>query len=120
MSKTVLIAVLAVFAAAAVHPLLRHLRQRRRQRAVGQLLDAADALEDRLRSARSEIQAIAGDEVNPVREAMQEMLRHRLWLQQHGEAAPLAQIEQVRDSILAADARMHRQLQQLERARAQA
>lgn len=117
MPNAVLIATLLALAAVAATLLFRALQGRRRRDAVGELLDAADAFEGRLRDARSEIQAIAGDAVNPVLEAQQEMLRHRLWLQQHGGQAPLAQLRQVRDSIRAADARMHRQLEQLERAR---
>ena len=93
-------------------------RSQRRNRAVARLLDAADALEDRLRLARSEIEAIAGDEDNPVRDAMQEMLRQRLWLQQHGDAASLQQLDTVRASIDAARDSIERQLLQIERARA--
>ena len=93
-------------------------RSQRRNRAVARLLDAADALEDRLRLARSEIEAIAGDEDNPVREAMQEMLRQRLWLQQHGNAASLRQLDTVRASIDAARDSIEMQLLQIERARA--
>ena len=83
-----------------------------------ELLDAADALEDRLREARAEIEAVAGDEANPVRDAMQEMLRQRLWLQQHGDAASLVQLDSVRVSIDAARDSIERQLLQIERARA--
>ncbi len=98
--------------------LLARQRGRRRQRAVAGLLDAADALEERLRTARAEIEAIAGSDGNPVREAMQEMLRQRLWLQQHGGDASLQQIEAVRGSIDAARARIDQQLLRIERARA--
>jgi hypothetical protein len=91
-----------------------------RQRALGQLLDAADALESRLREARAEIEAIAGDEANPVREAMQEMLRQRLWLQQHGDRASLDQLDEVRASIDAARGRIEQMLAQVEHARAAA
>ena len=77
-----------------------------------------DALEDRLRTARSEIEAIAGDEDNPVREAMQEMLRQRLWLQRHGDTASLQQLDTVRTSIDAARDSIEMQLLQIERARA--
>ena len=66
---------LLLAALAAVVAIWFHRRSRRRNQAVARLLDAADALEDRLRLARSEIEAIAGDDDNPVREAMQEMLR---------------------------------------------
>src|SRR5699024_1484642 len=41
--------------------LLRRHRRNRHQRELVQLLDAADALEARLRAARSEITAVAGD-----------------------------------------------------------
>jgi hypothetical protein len=89
-----------------------------RERAVAELLDAADALEARLRQARAEIEAIAGDDANPVREAMQEMLRQRLWLQQHGGEASLEQLAGVRASIDAARGRLEQMLAQVERARA--
>ena len=89
----------------------------RRQQAMAQVLDAADALEQRLRTARSEIEAIAGSDENPVRDAMQEMLRQRLWLQQHGVDASLEQLTTVRDSIDSARLRIEQQLVQIERAR---
>ena len=113
------VAILSILALAAV-ALAFALRQRssRRQQVVRQLLDAADALEARLRTARAEIEAIAGDDSNPVQEAMHEMLRQRLWLQQHGEQASLQQLAAVRDSIDAARARIDRQLERLDQARA--
>lgn len=90
----------------------------RRQRAVRELLDSADSLEARLRTARSEIEAIAGPGEDPVREAMQEMLRQRLWLKQHGASASLEDLRRVRSSFDAARARLDQQLDRLERARA--
>ena len=90
----------------------------RRQQAVSGVLDAADALEERLRTARAEIEAVAGDGDNPVRDAMQEMLRQRLWLQQHGARASLQELDAVRDSIEQASRRIDHQLVQIERARA--
>ncbi|MDH5821399.1 hypothetical protein QFW77_00110 [Luteimonas sp. RD2P54] len=93
-------------------------RSGRRQQVLAGLLDAADALEDRLRAARAEIEAVAGDEQNPVRDAMQEMLRQRLWLQQYGAGASVEQLETVRRSIDAARQRIDQQLLQIERARA--
>ena len=91
----------------------------RRRRAMKQLLDAADALEARLRTARSEIEAVVGDEIDdPVRDALREMLRQRLWLREHGGAATLAELVQVRSSIDAARARIELQLSRIERARA--
>lgn len=108
----------AVVVVALVLVLLLRRRGSERERALGLLLDAADGLEARLRDARAEIEAIAGSNGNPVREAMQEMLRQRLWLQQHGDGASLEQLHSVRDSIEAARRRIDQQLVQVERARA--
>lgn len=108
---------LAVVAAALLLALASRRRGRRRQLAVGRLLDAADALETRLRTARAELEAVTGDG-NPTREALQEMLRQRLWLQQHGGSASLEQIEGVRASLEQARGRIDDQLLQIQRARA--
>jgi hypothetical protein len=112
---------LLLLAAALIAGLTLAVRRRsgRRERAMTQVLDAADALEQRLRTARSEIEAIVGNDENPVRDAMQEMLRQRLWLQQHGSGASVEQLGSVRDSIDAARVRIEQQLIQIERARAQ-
>ncbi len=107
-----LIAVAAAFAAWRV---LR--RSRRRQRVVSGLLDAADALEARLRAARSEIEAIAGDHENPVLGAMQDILRQRLWLQDHAADADLVQLQVVRDALDQASAHLDHQLHQIAQAR---
>ena len=69
-----------------------------RQRAVTELLDAADALESRLRTARAEIESITGGEDDTVRTALQEMLRQRLWLQQHGATASLRKLKDTRSA----------------------
>jgi hypothetical protein len=114
--KPFIVLFLLVLAAGAIF-LLRRRGPAPRQRAVAGLLDAADALEDRLREARAEIQSIAGDEANPVRDAMQEMLRQRLWLQQHADQASLEQLDEVRASIDAARGRIEQMLAQVERAR---
>ena len=111
-----LLAAAAVFACAWLYS--RRRTAGRRHRAVSGVLDAADALEDRLRTARAEISAVAGDGENPVRDAMQEMLRQRLWLQQHGAQASLQELDTVRDSIDQASRRIDHQLLQIKRARA--
>ena len=115
MKLTIVLLLLAL--AAGMVLLLRQRSPAPRQRAVAELLDAADALEARLRQARAEIEAIAGDDANPVRDAMQEMLRQRLWLQQHGAQASLEQLDDVRASIDAARGRLEQMLAQVERAR---
>lgn len=91
----------------------------RHARAVRDLLDAADALEDRLREARAEIEAVAGEQgPDPVADAMREMLRQRLWLRDHGQDASPEQLIEVRTSIDAARNRIEAQLNDIERARA--
>ena len=119
MSTTALLFTIgSLLAAAGLWLWVRRRQDLRRREAVAALLDAADALEARLRRAREEIEAIAGDGPDPVREALQEMLRQRLWLQQHGDAAPLDDIVAVRGSIEAARERVDQQLLRIERARA--
>ena len=110
-----LIAIVAALATWLV--LRRRTGQDRHRQAMAGVLDAADALESRLRTARSEIEAVAGEGEDPVREAMQEMLRQRLWLQQHGAAASAGQLDAVRDSIDGARARIDQQLRLIERAK---
>ena len=55
---------------------------------------------------------------NPVRGAMQEILRHRLWLQEHAASADLAQLDAVRRSLDDARASLEQQLQRVSQARA--
>lgn len=118
--ETTLLILLAVLVATAVAVLLGRRLGGRHQRAVGDVLDAADALEARLRAARAEIEAVAGDDqADPVGAAMREMLRQRLWLQEHGRNASVAELRSVRDSIDAARQRIEHQLARIERARAQ-
>ena len=93
-------------------------RGRVRERAIRDVLDAADALEARLRTAREELEAVAGDHENPVRGAMQEILRQRLWLQENAASADLAQLDAVRRSLDSARASLEQQLQRVSLARA--
>lgn len=88
-----------------------------RQRAVTELLDAADALESRLRTARAEIESITGGEDDTVRTALQEMLRQRLWLQQHGATASLRKLKDMRSSLDEARQRIDQQLVLVQQAR---
>ena len=99
--------------------LVRQRGPKRRARAVRELLDAADALEARLRTARAEIEAVIGPQgADPVGEALREMLRQRLWLRDHGRDASLEQLAEVRASIDAARTRIEAQLNKIDRARA--
>ncbi len=120
MTLTVLIWIVAAAGALIVGAtLVRQRAPRRRARAVRELLDAADALEARLRTARAEIEAVAGEHgPDPVADAMREMLRQRLWLRDHGREASLEQLSEVRISIDAARSRIDAQLAKIARARA--
>lgn len=116
-------AVFVIAAVVAVSCLVLLNRRARRmsphQRAVRDVLDAADALEDRLRTARAEIEAVAGDAVeDPVADAMREMLRQRLWLRDHGAGATPEQLADVREAIDHARGRIEHQLARIEEARA--
>lgn len=105
---------LATVLATAIVLVWRH-RARRRHRAYARVLDAADTFEARLRIARAQIGQAGAD---PVRDALQEMLRQRLWLQQHGSSADIAALDAMRESIEQAQARIDRQLAQLALVRA--
>lgn len=115
MTTTLLLLIIAAVATGLI--LLLRKRGGGRQHALKQVLDAADVLEERLRVARTEIEAIAGNQDNPVLEAQQEMLRQRLWLQQHGSDASLEQLAAVRDTIRAGSQRLDLQLLKVELAR---
>jgi hypothetical protein len=117
-TTTLVLLIAAVVLVALFILLMRRQAGRGRQRAMAALLDSADALEARLRVARAEIEAVAGDDDNPVQEALREMLRQRLWLQQHGQAASLDELQAVRASIDAARGQIETQLARIERARA--
>lgn len=97
-----------------------HCLRGRRHREMHRLLDAADALEARLRAAREQIEAVAGEtHTDPVHAAMREMLRQRLWLREQGAQAPVAELHSVRISIDEARERIERQLERVQEARMQ-
>lgn len=112
-----LLLVIAAGIALAMAWRIRRRSQERRQ-AIRAVLDAADALEARLRTAREEIEAVAGDHENPVRGAMQDLLRQRLWLQEHAISAELSQLANVRESLDTARISLEQQLQRITLARA--
>ncbi|MEJ7808322.1 MAG: hypothetical protein WKG03_20675 [Telluria sp.] len=109
---------LLVMAIAMIAAIVIRRRSQGRQQAISGVLDAADALEERLRTARAEIESVAGSDADPVRDALREMLRQRLWLKEHAGTATLAELAIVKRSIEAAQHRIDQQLAQIERARA--
>lgn len=96
---------------------IRHQRGCRRRPALARVLDAADAFEAGLRLVRARTVQTGRD---PVRDALQEMLRQRLWLQQQGDVADVVALETMRTSIEQAQARIDRQLAQLAPTQAEA
>ena len=111
---------LSAVLAAAIVGLWHGRRVRRRRLAYARVLDAPDAFEARLRLARSQLGSLDPGDTDPVRDALQEMLRQRLWLQQHGAEASVATLDTLRDSIVAAQTKIDRHLAQLAEARAAA
>jgi hypothetical protein len=92
----------------------RHLR--RRQRAIAALLDGADAVEVLLQSCRDRMQrlremlsilpeemsaradsALAANE--KVQAALNDLLAHRLWIQQHGQTASIDEFSTAREAL---------------------
>lgn len=67
------------------------------------------------RARKSE--AVAGDHENPVRGAMQDLLRQRLWLQEHAITAELAKLASVCESLDTARVSLEEQLLRISRAR---
>lgn len=114
-----LLLLLLVVAAGTALAMAWRIRQRShaRRQAIRSVLDAADALEAGLRAAREEIEAVAGDHQNPVRAAMQDLLRQRLWLQEHAITADLAQLAAVHQSLDGARVSLEEQLRRISRAR---
>lgn len=108
---------IVVLLGVALAMVLRQRHQRQRQLAVTELLDAADGLEARLREARIQIESISDSADDPVQEALREMLRQRLWVQQHGKTASMDDLRRVRDAIRDAGDRVEQQLAHVEQAR---
>ncbi|QDH70522.1 hypothetical protein [Marilutibacter alkalisoli] len=118
-SSPLILLALLILGVAAIAAFIFMNRGLRRRRALREILDAADALEARLRAARDEIEAATGDQPeDPVQDAMREMLRQRLWLRDHGDDASLDQLHEVRDGIDNARARIEHQLTRIDAARA--
>lgn len=106
-------------------------RQRRREHGLRELLDLADAVQALLGRADSRIAAwhdaagrLAGDlangaqqalEVTPlIRDAKRDLLRHRLWLQQHGQRAGMVEIDTARATLLRVKLRLESKLDALD------
>ena len=113
-----LLIVAVVAAALAIAIYRRSRRVSPHQQAVRDVLDAADALEDRLRTARAELEAIAGEGgTGAIADALKEMLRQRLWIRDYSAGATPQQLLDVRAALDAARTKIDDQLAMIERAR---
>lgn len=112
---------------------LRGWRRRRREARLRLVLDRADALQALLATAsqrmaawRGTVDRLAGDlgsgaqralDAEPLfREAKRDLLQHRLWLQQKGLAASLAELDEAGDALSRVHDRLSAQLASLESA----
>lgn len=128
-----LLAGLLVLAVAA--PLWWSHRQRmRRQHTIARMLDLADQVEalldrskERMRSLRPLVERVpadiaAGAQASidsslPIFEAKRDLLQHRLWIQQHGASATLAELDQACAALSRVRERLGTELHDLDRVR---
>lgn len=76
-------------------------RQRQRWSLLHEVMDSADALELQLTRVRRQLDGIAsaGHADAALRDALHDLLRQRMWLQQHGMRAGIAELEAVRSRL---------------------
>ena len=131
MSPSLLLGLLALAAIAAF--LFWRGRQLQRQRMLARLLDLADAVErllDRSQERMQSLQPVVGripadigavaqaslEHALPIRAAKRDVLQHRLWIQQNGETAGLAELETACAALTRAREKLEQQLANLESA----
>ncbi|WP_103075874.1 hypothetical protein [Solilutibacter silvestris] len=80
---------------------VRRQRQRQRWNLLHEVMDSADALELQLTRVRRQLDGItsAGHADAALRDALHDLLRQRMWLQQHGMEAGIAELEAVRSRL---------------------
>lgn len=124
-------AMLAVLAAVGIVLAVRLLRSNRRDGALRDLLDGADALEEQLHECRErmkKLQALLAqlpsdmtgsamsslDPEGQVRTALRDVLAHRLWIKQNGSTASQHELDQARDAIRKSRDQLSEQLRKLD------
>ena len=128
---TYLIALIILLLAGVLFLVARERRWRRRDQALRQLIDGADALEAQLLDCRERMQALRAmlvdlpeemtgdaDEAlaadHKVQAALRDLLQHRLWIQQHGGTASQQELDAAVVALEQSRRSMGRQLQRLE------
>ena len=126
-----LTALLAVVAVAGIVLAVRLLRSNRRDVALRDLLDGADALEEQLHECRermkklqtllaqlpSDMTGSAMSSLDPegqVKTALRDVLAHRLWIKQNGATATQKELDEARQAIRKSRDQLGEQLQKLD------
>lgn len=129
----ILIAALTLASLVVIGLLWRLLQLRRRQDHLRRIMDSADALETELHTCRERMQnmhrwvstlpstltseALATLNLDPlVQQALRDLLQQRLWLRDHGTAAPLADLKRKREDIERSRRTLAEQMGKLEEA----
>jgi len=106
-----LVAILAVVALAVAIYMAQRLHMRRRWSLLREVMDSADALELQLTRTRRQLDGIAsaGQADAALRDVLHDLLRQRMWLQQHGMDARITELEAVRSRLDAGRQRLDAQ-----------
>ena len=108
----VLVAVVCLAALATALFVAERHRQQRRCGLLREVMDSADALESQLTRVRRQLDGIdsAGHADAALRDVLHDLLRQRMWLQQHGMDARIAELEEVRSRLDAGRRRLDAQV----------
>jgi predicted nucleic acid-binding Zn-ribbon protein len=124
-------AVLAALAVLGIILAIRVLKTNRRDVALRDLLDGADALEEQLHECRERMKKLQSllaqlpsdmtgsamsslDPEGQVRTALRDVLAHRLWIKQNGSTASQHELDQARDAIRKSREQLSEQLRKLD------
>jgi len=122
---------IAVVAVAGIVLAINLLRGNRRDVALRDLLDGADALEEQLHECRERMKKLQSllaqlpsdmtgsamsslDPEGQVRTALRDVLAHRLWIKQNGSTASQAELDQAREAIRKSRDQLGEQLKKLD------
>jgi uncharacterized membrane-anchored protein YhcB (DUF1043 family) len=126
-----LAAMLTLLAIAGFALAVRLLKSNRRDVALRDLLDGADALEEQLHECRVRMKKLQGllaqlpsdmtgsamsslDPEGQVRTALRDVLAHRLWIKQNGATASQKELDEAREAIRKSRDQLGQQLQKLD------
>ncbi len=104
-------AIVVVIALAVAIFLAQRRRQHQRWSLLREVMDSADALEMQLTRVRRQLDGVASASHADaaLRDVLHDLLRQRMWLQQHGMDARIAELEAVRSRLDAGRQRLDAQ-----------